>query len=106
MASSTSVGDNNEPASKPPVGCNRSYKLAKTDCAIFGSFQTCSSSKISVGCRSSHFSQPKRSIISTTAPMLFNIDRKSTRLNSSHVKISYAVFCLKKKHHHQYNITD
>src|SRR5690606_41098071 len=29
---------------------------------------------------------------------LFNqIDRKSTRLNSSHVKISYAVFCLKKK---------
>src|SRR5690554_8128049 len=26
-----------------------------------------------------------------------NIDRKSTRLNSSHVRISYAVFCLKKK---------
>src|SRR5690606_41878006 len=27
-------------------------------------------------------------------------DRKSTRLNSSHVKISYAVFCLKKKKRH------
>src|SRR5690606_41843177 len=27
----------------------------------------------------------------------FTRDRKSTRLNSSHVKISYAVFCLKKK---------
>src|SRR5690606_40397070 len=27
----------------------------------------------------------------------FEEDRKSTRLNSSHVKISYAVFCLKKK---------
>src|SRR3989442_10973504 len=27
------------------------------------------------------------------------IDRKSTRLNSSHVRISYAVFCLKKKTH-------
>src|SRR5690606_41921701 len=27
-------------------------------------------------------------------------DRKSTRLNSSHVKISYAVFCLKKKKAH------
>src|SRR5690606_32829772 len=27
----------------------------------------------------------------------FREDRKSTRLNSSHVKISYAVFCLKKK---------
>src|SRR5690349_22900728 len=26
-------------------------------------------------------------------------DRKSTRLNSSHVEISYAVFCLKKKNH-------
>src|SRR5271167_5115144 len=33
-------------------------------------------------------------------------DRKSTRLNSSHVSISYAVFCLKKKKtkkHHQQN---
>src|SRR5436305_5169420 len=28
---------------------------------------------------------------------LFRTDRKSTRLNSSHVRISYAVFCLKKK---------
>src|SRR5690606_40685425 len=28
---------------------------------------------------------------------VFGADRKSTRLNSSHVKISYAVFCLKKK---------
>src|SRR5699024_12682078 len=27
-------------------------------------------------------------------------DRKSTRLNSSHVSISYAVFCLKKKNKH------
>src|SRR2546426_9152456 len=27
-------------------------------------------------------------------------DRKSTRLNSSHLVISYAVFCLKKKKHH------
>src|SRR3712207_8337296 len=28
-------------------------------------------------------------------------DRKSTRLNSSHANISYAVFCLKKKNHHR-----
>src|SRR5437667_9334671 len=28
-------------------------------------------------------------------------DRKSTRLNSSHITISYAVFCLKKKKTHQ-----
>src|SRR5690606_40215519 len=31
------------------------------------------------------------------AEILPDRDRKSTRLNSSHVKISYAVFCLKKK---------
>src|SRR3712207_7052248 len=31
------------------------------------------------------------------------LDRKSTRLNSSHANISYAVFCLKKKNKHLYN---
>src|SRR5690349_22241871 len=46
----------------------------------------------------------------TTLPLFFPwvytrsgrafIDRKSTRLNSSHVEISYAVFCLKKKKRH------
>src|SRR5207302_7804507 len=41
--------------------------------------------------------------INDNAPIGFSVnarhstDRKSTRLNSSHVKISYAVFCLKKK---------
>src|SRR5437899_4832069 len=30
-------------------------------------------------------------------PRLWILDRKSTRLNSSHLGISYAVFCLKKK---------
>src|SRR3712207_8992896 len=30
-------------------------------------------------------------------------DRKSTRLNSSHANISYAVFCLKKKKNHNTN---
>src|SRR2546427_9196866 len=30
-----------------------------------------------------------------------SVDRKSTRLNSSHSQISYAVFCLKKKNKHQ-----
>src|SRR5436305_9512722 len=33
----------------------------------------------------------------------WNADRKSTRLNSSHVRISYAVFCLKKKKKHKPN---
>src|SRR5438034_6274463 len=45
---------------------------------------------------------------STSGPRR-SVDRKSTRLNSSHTVISYAVFCLKKKkqkiancHNHQY----
>src|SRR5438132_7126277 len=33
----------------------------------------------------------------TSVPRLLALDRKSTRLNSSHTVISYAVFCLKKK---------
>src|SRR3712207_6945988 len=33
---------------------------------------------------------------------LVDIDRKSTRLNSSHANISYAVFCLEKKTHLPY----
>src|SRR5689334_24995097 len=33
------------------------------------------------------------------------VDRKSTRLNSSHSSISYAVFCLKKKKQEQYRTT-
>src|SRR5436305_11115349 len=35
----------------------------------------------------------------------FKQDRKSTRLNSSHVRISYAVFCLKKKKNHDRILT-
>src|SRR5699024_12569402 len=35
-----------------------------------------------------------------------NRDRKSTRLNSSHVSISYAVFCLKKKNNRIQKITN
>src|SRR3712207_7381164 len=51
-----------------------------------------------------HFAPPSCS--PTFAPAYFNHekeDRKSTRLNSSHANISYAVFCLKKKKKHIYN---
>src|SRR5437762_6645988 len=37
-----------------------------------------------------------------TVMSYFGLDRKSTRLNSSHRCISYAVFCLKKKKNNQY----
>src|SRR5256885_13119991 len=37
--------------------------------------------------------------VRTAQSVVFDLrDRKSTRLNSSHLVISYAVFCLKKKH--------
>src|SRR2546422_4629164 len=39
---------------------------------------------------------------SNLARFTFKQDRKSTRLNSSHGYISYAVFCLKKKKKHTY----
>src|SRR5258708_19419003 len=39
-------------------------------------------------------------LIDTYYPKIGLRDRKSTRLNSSHQIISYAVFCLKKKKHH------
>src|SRR5207249_3468491 len=45
---------------------------------------------------------PVDSIFSPVRRVAF-IDRKSTRLNSSHVSISYAVFCLKKKKHNSTN---
>jgi len=35
--------------------------------------------------------------------VLVLLDRKSTRLNSSHITISYAVFCLKKKKKQKHN---
>src|SRR5256885_7819532 len=38
-----------------------------------------------------------RLLPNTPANVAFRLDRKSTRLNSSHLVISYAVFCLKKK---------
>src|SRR2546430_3212584 len=58
---------------------------------------------------SSETGEQRRKMISTTVPLgrfgrpeeiakaVVFLDRKSTRLNSSHSQISYAVFCLKKK---------
>src|SRR5258705_10087782 len=45
----------------------------------------------------SDHSLPKYISLSATCTGNEQIDRKSTRLNSSHLGISYAVFCLKKK---------
>src|SRR2546430_9127948 len=43
------------------------------------------------------FGETERALLDTLRAGA-TLDRKSTRLNSSHSQISYAVFCLKKKH--------
>src|SRR5690349_24857807 len=55
-----------------------------------------------VGAQRGHPDRERRGLLPELAPgglylALADLDRKSTRLNSSHVEISYAVFCLKKK---------
>src|SRR3712207_8053909 len=47
----------------------------------------------------SDLSPPEEDVVDQTFRPLLDADRKSTRLNSSHANISYAVFCLKKKNH-------
>src|SRR3989442_4270074 len=59
-----------------------SFTASRTPCAASGRIPT----------------RPAGPILRSGArPYCSAIDRKSTRLNSSHVRISYAVFCLKKK---------
>src|SRR5690625_5396903 len=52
-----------------------------------------------------HGTMSRTELAETTGYSQSSIDRKSTRLNSSHVAISYAVFCLKKKKIKQTNGT-
>src|SRR5699024_12645627 len=49
------------------------------------------------GCVNTHPFRPTQAPKTLWLPWSRLADRKSTRLNSSHVSISYAVFCLKKK---------
>src|SRR5206468_7625047 len=63
------------------------------------SFPTRRSSDLLVGCRQRLATEAQISLVAAlhTLSDVFSLDRKSTRLNSSHDQISYAVFCLKKK---------
>src|SRR5438132_7603630 len=60
----------------------------------FHSFPTRRSSDLSVATVRTWF---RPHAPAPTTPSFRRLDRKSTRLNSSHTVISYAVFCLKKK---------
>src|SRR2546426_6884716 len=51
-----------------------------------------------------HVHVPMYGVIAAALSLVVVGDRKSTRLNSSHLVISYAVFCLKKKKNNKQNI--
>src|SRR2546427_7006379 len=54
--------------------------------------------EVDLGLRADHGDPlPRGRVFPDVPPDLDGLDRKSTRLNSSHSQISYAVFCLKKK---------
>src|SRR2546428_1856327 len=75
------------------VGSARRFSPTADTMAISGSHST--SAKLR---RLSTIASSRR--VSSTVT---ETDRKSTRLNSSHDQISYAVFCLKKKKHHRHH---
>src|SRR2546430_7310124 len=67
----------------------RSPHRVSRDCVELFLFILLAGKRLDQGDRRKHFTHPRGDL-----PFL---DRKSTRLNSSHSQISYAVFCLKKK---------
>src|SRR5690625_6525198 len=71
------------------------FTLFKTDPIIFYSQQLNSSDKSLFSIRIRRNKVYQSHYFNTSVTL--NADRKSTRLNSSHVASSYAVFCLKKK---------
>src|SRR3712207_7227383 len=56
--------------------------------------------------RAGHARRETRDARRPRPPPTRHLDRKSTRLNSSHANISYAVFCLKKKNNTKYDSFD
>src|SRR5690606_39657957 len=91
----------------PPRQCRRSRgTAANTTTTNAGHSHTAprtSSAENTAHAASSSTSPTAAPIARSSARVIARPDRKSTRLNSSHVKISYAVFCLKKKKQHTTN---
>src|SRR3712207_7281713 len=75
-----------------PISCN--YDLPNVICVAATDRSDRLAEFSNRGARTVDLAAPGVAIAST--------DRKSTRLNSSHANISYAVFCLKKKKTHYY----
>src|SRR5205814_1612986 len=84
-----------------PERTSRMLRNFATDGSSIGSTSTpknlCESGYLMVSCSFSLFNS-SRACERDARLQPRNPDRKSTRLNSSHLGISYAVFCLKKKH--------
>src|SRR2546430_10290074 len=71
---------------------------SRTVVSLRASFFACAKTCFNAGLSPTISSEPDPGRISSCTCTFFpNQDRKSTRLNSSHSQISYAVFCLKKK---------
>src|SRR5699024_11791200 len=83
-----------------PIYHNESYDiLAKKTIVATGGF--CNNKELLAEYAPGYEVLTTSNMMGTTGDFVpvFEKDRKSTRLNSSHVSISYAVFCLKKKKH-------
>src|SRR5699024_11599641 len=79
----------------PPYRCLTSKPACSRACVITDIGQRYA---VVTGCsKASAYGPEKKDIKSEPSSTRPAQDRKSTRLNSSHVSISYAVFCLKKK---------
>src|SRR5690349_25072761 len=92
---------------------DRRWMRPERKCRFFLSFLFIHTATAAIYTLSLHDALPIFQVLSETGPALLDRnrevvfgqrfepaavqDRKSTRLNSSHVEISYAVFCLKKK---------
>src|SRR5690606_39292855 len=94
MLTFISEGENTYTVSLPP-------KTSNFHTEIGSSISVARDTEICLFISSVSFSQDTVNIPPRTIAILM-ADRKSTRLNSSHVKISYAVFCLKKKNTRQH----
>src|SRR5260221_8934419 len=95
---SASITTTSNPAPKRRI-ITCAYVKAQRSCLCRSRFQN------------NHRRMPIRKVRNTTtfnrsAIRAVSRDRKSTRLNSSHTVISYAVFCLKKKKQHKENRQD
>jgi len=81
-------------------------RVIKTDTMNIAVFRTASDEVFAMKDECPHKQGPLSQGIVHGTSVTCPLDRKSTRLNSSHPVISYAVFCLKKKENYNTNLLD